>query len=84
MNCGVADVAQILRGVAVVEASSCSSDWTPAWESPYSANAALKSKTNKQTNKLHSHLLFDLLVVPNLRIAYVPAVKASETWTPSK
>ena len=58
MNCGVADVAQILRGVAVVEASSCSADWTPAWESPYSANAALKSKTNKQTNNFtHTYCL---------------------------
>ena len=34
--------------LAMASASSCSSNFTQAWELPYAACAALKSKTNKQ------------------------------------
>ena len=34
--------------VAVVEASSCSSDWTPAWEPLYATDMALKTQKKKK------------------------------------
>ena len=37
--------------VAVVQAGSCSSDSTSAWELPYAAGVALKSKKKKKKKK---------------------------------
>ena len=38
--------------VAVVQASSCSSNWTPAWEPPYVLGVALKKKKKKRSSQL--------------------------------
>ena len=44
--------------VAVVWCGSCSSDWPLAWELPYAARAALKSKTKKPMHKQCICILF--------------------------
>ena len=51
----VTDIARIPRCVAVVQASSCSSDATPtlAWELPYATGAVLKKRKKKKKKKEH-------------------------------
>ena len=58
MSCGVGHSRSsdlVWLSVAVVQASSCSSNWTLAWEPPCALGAALKS--GKQTNKQKTVML---------------------------
>ena len=41
-----------LVAVAVAVPGSCSSHWTPAWEPPYAAGAALKNKKKRKEKKI--------------------------------
>ena len=58
--------------MVVVQANSCSSDWTPAWELPYATDAALKNrkqKTNKKGQFSHSTKIYTFILLSSNSMA---------------